>query len=55
MLGLASALLAPTAFLAFLAAIVGGLSGFGPGLVLPALLAALVVIEGVVPTMRWRR
>jgi uncharacterized membrane protein YfcA len=51
MLGLDPALLALAATVAFLAAIVGGLSGFGVGLVLPPFLAALVGVAGVVPTM----
>ena len=51
MLGLDPGLLALAATVAFLAAIVGGLSGFGVGLVLPPFLAALVGVEGVVPTM----
>ena len=51
MLGLDPGLLALTAAVAFFAAILGGLSGFGPGLILPPFLAALVGVEGVVPTM----
>lgn len=36
---------------AFLASILGGVSGFGTGLVLPAFLAPLVGVENVIPVM----
>ena len=43
--------LAMACLAAFLASILGGISGFGTGLVLPAFLAPLVGVERVIPVM----
>lgn len=43
--------LALACLVAFLASVLGGLSGFGTGLVLPAFLAPLVGVSAVVPVM----
>lgn len=51
MIGLDPLALALAALVAFAAAIVAGVSGFGVGLVLPPFLAAVVGVEALVPTM----
>ncbi|MBM3522737.1 MAG: sulfite exporter TauE/SafE family protein [Alphaproteobacteria bacterium] len=51
MVGIDPLALALAALVAFVSAIIAGVSGFGVGLVLPPFLAAVVGVEAVVPTM----
>src|SRR5688500_10698042 len=46
-----AAQLALVAFIAFAASIVGGLAGYGTGLVLPVFLAPVVGVANVIPVM----